>query len=120
MKKTSEEKNLTTTNVESLSNELLTKLSSKEVKIQHVSDKRSRRKIVNWNYVADWCISMKWINIKMIQEHVESTYNKKELHYSEALRFLRSNKLNKVVKIVIKEIESGEHKGIYYNLTKRK
>ena len=120
MKNTTEEKNLTTTKVESLSNELLTKLSSKEVSIIHVSDKRTRNKIVNWNDVADWCISLKWVNIKMIQEHVESTYNKKELHYSEALRFLRSNKLNKVVKVTIKEIESGEHKGIYYNLIKRK
>ena len=120
MTKRSEEKNLTTTSVESLSNELLTKLSSKDVKIIYVDDKRTRPKIVNWIQVTDWCIKMKWINMKMIQEHVESTYNKKELHYSEALRFLRSNKLNKVVKITIKEIESGEHKGVYYNLTKRK
>ena len=88
MRKRSEEKNLTTTKVESLSTELLTKLSSKEVNIIYVDDKKTRMKIVNWNYVTDWCIKMKWINIKMIQEHVESTYNKKKLHYSEALRFL--------------------------------
>jgi len=117
MKKPTEQMN--SIKVESLSEELLTKLSSKEIKIQQVSDKRSRNKIVNWIDVADYCISMKWVNINMIQQHVESTYNKKELHYSEALRFLRSAKLNKTVKIIIKEIESGEHKGVYYNLTKR-
>ena len=120
MKKPTEEKNLTTTKVESLSNELLTKLSSKEVKVIHVTDKRTRNKIVNWNLVADWCISMKWVNMKMIQQHVESTYNKKVLHYSEGLRFLNSNKLNKVVKVTVKEIESGKNKNIYYNLVKRK
>ncbi len=117
MKKQTNEK--TSTKVMSLSNELLTKLSSKTIKIQHVSDKRSRNKIVNWMDVADWCISMKWVNINMMQVHVVDTYNKNKLEYSEALRFLRSKKLNKVVKIVIKEIESGEHKGVYYNLTKK-
>ena len=118
--KQTEKVNQKSKEVVSLPTDLVSKLNSKEVNIVHKDDGRTRRKIVNWTDVLDWCISTEWINVKLLQEHVESTYDKKKLHYSEALRFIRSNKTNKFVSITIKEIQSGEHKGVYYNFIKKK
>jgi hypothetical protein len=84
-----------------------------------IDEVSGRPKIVNWLEVMDWCIEQQWCTSEQIKEHVLSTYKKNKLYYSEFLRFVRSEKTNKIVKITCKEIESGEYKNVYYKFEKR-
>lgn len=105
--------------VEKLNSELVNMLNSNEVKYKEMKESSGRLKIVNWMEVCDWCISMEWVNMNMIRDYVLSNYKKDKIYYSELLRFIRCEKINKVVKIVSKEIEYGEEKNVYYKFVKR-
>ena len=97
-----------------LNKELTDLLNSNKVKLIPIKDKGTRRKIVDWNAVEEHCIDNRWNTVKMIQDHVLETYNKKTIHYSEVLRFIRKSRKDKNFHLTKKEIPSGEHKGVYW------
>ena len=103
-----------------LSKELINQLNSTETKFKSIDELHGRPKIVNWLEVIDYCIEQEWCTAEMIKNYVLASYDKPKLYYSEVLRFLRCNRTNKLVQITSKEIESGEHKNVYYKLVKRK
>ena len=104
----------TTNKTEKLDKDLVTLLNSNKVKLVPIHEKISRRKIVDWIEVEDFCIDNVWNTVKMIQEFVLSSYNKKTIHYSEVLRFIKKSSKDENLHITKKEIESGEHKGVYW------
>ncbi len=97
-----------------LDKELTDLLNSNKVKLIAVKDKGTRRKIVDWIAVENYCIDNEWNTVKMIQDHVLSNYNKKTIHYSEVLRFIHKSRKDKNFHLTKKEIPSGEHKGVYW------
>lgn len=115
MKKIEEKKK-----VEKLNSDVVRLLESNDIKFVDIKEKSGRRKIVNWIEVLDFCIENKWVNMNMISEYVLSNYNKEKIYYSELLRFIRSDDVNKKVIINKKVIDSGEDKNVYYSFVKRK
>lgn len=111
--------NLPKKTIAKLSTELMNKLESKETNFKSITELHGRLKIVNWIEVMDFCIEQKWVTMKMIKDFVLTNYNKNKLYDSEVLRFLRSERTNKLVHVISKEIKSGEDKNIYYKLTKK-
>ncbi len=97
-----------------LSKELTDLLNSNKVKLIAVKEKGTRRKIVDWIAVENYCIDNVWNTVKMIQDHVLETYNKDTIHYSEVLRFIHKSRKDKNFHLTKKEIPSGEHKGVYW------
>jgi len=98
----------------------MTKLTSSLVNVLEASDDidlqrtSTRMKIVPWNDVAEMLTTFGWFTVDMLSDYVESNYNKNKLHYSEALRFIRTSSKLWNVKVNKKEILSGPDKGVYY------
>ena len=106
--------NKTKNKTQVLNKELVTLLNSNKVKLIPVDAKRSRKKIVDWIDVESFCCDNVWNTVKMIQDYVLESSNKKTIHYSEVLRFIRKSSKDKNIHITKKLIESGEYKGVYW------
>ena len=106
--------NKTKNKTEKLDKDLVTLLNSNKVKLIPIDEKRSRRKIVDWIDVEEHCCDNVWSTVKMIQDYVLQSSNKKTIHYSEVLRFIHKSSKDKNIHITKKEIKSGEHKGVYW------
>ncbi len=111
VKRTNEQTNKVTNK---LDKELTDLLNSNKVKLIPIKDKGTRRKIVDWIEVENYCIDNVWNTVKMIQEHVLDTYDKQTIHYSEVLRFIHKSRKEKNFHLTKKEIPSGKHKGVYW------
>lgn len=109
-------KNVKRTNEQTnkLNKELVDLLNSNKVKLIAIKDKGTRRKIVDWIEVENFCTDNVWNTVKMIQDHVLENYNKNTIHYSEVLRFIHKSRKDKNFHLTKKEIPSGEHKGVYW------
>ena len=101
-------------NVQKLDAELVTLLDSNKVHLVPITEKRTRRKIVDWIEVEEFCIDNVWNTVKLVQDFVLASYKKETIHYSEVLRFINKSIKDENLHITKKEIESGEHKGVYW------
>ena len=85
-----------------------------------IFESSTRKKIVPWNDVAEMLTTAGWFTINNLTDYVESNYNKNKLHYSEALRFIRTASKLWNVQINKREVDSGPDKGVYYRFSLKK
>ena len=95
--------------------DLVLLLNSKKVHLVPINEKSTRRKIVDWDEELELCCDRGWSTVKMIQDDVLQFYpKKKNIYYSEVLRFIRLCNKHEDIHLTKKSIPSGEHKGVYY------
>lgn len=78
----------------------------------------SRKKIVDWDQVANACLESEIVNVQMVKDYVLTSYPEKEnIHYSEVYRFL-NKRSNAGIRIEKVEIKAGKDKNVFYVFSK--